>query len=292
MEKETNATTPAKRSGLSVAGFICSLFGFITCGITSIIGLILSIIGLNDSKKKGQTDGLAIAGIVISAIPIVLFVLIIFIVATGNDVEVADFSNMTKEEAQKWCDDNDANCTITEEYSDTVAENMFIDQEKEAGTTVKSYEIIRIKYSKGKAPEGTKTNNEKENTKQPTKSAEEIKSEYISACESINYKDIARQPDSYKGKKAKFRGKVLQVKEGTFDSNKITLLVNVTEGEYGLWDDTVLVTYKYKEGENKILDDDIINMYGTIEGTESYVSVLGAKITIPSMTAKYIDIEQ
>lgn len=127
---------------------------------------------------------------------------------------------------------------------------------------------------------------------EPKKSPEEIRTEFVNECESFNYKDIARQPESFKGKKGKFRGKVIQVREGTFDSNSITLRVNVTEGNYGLWEDTVYVTYKYKDGENKILEDDIINMYGIIEGTESYVSVLGSKITIPSMNAKYIDLEQ
>lgn len=77
MGENNNTTKPVKRSGLVTAGFICSLFGFLTCGITSIIGLILSIIGLEDSKKSGKKDGLAIAGIVISVIPIAIIGLLI-----------------------------------------------------------------------------------------------------------------------------------------------------------------------------------------------------------------------
>ena len=111
-------------------------------------------------------------------------------------------------------------------------------------------------------------------------------------CTIYNYKDIARQPDQFKGKKAIFRGKVIQVSEGIINSKKVELRVNVTQDEYGFWDDTVYVTYTYKDGEPKILEDDIIDMYGTIEGTTTYISVLGAKITIPSFKAKYIDIVQ
>lgn len=67
-KKENNETLPRKANSLSIAGFVCSLCGLITCGITSIIGLILSIIGLSNSKKEGKQDGLAIAGIVISTL--------------------------------------------------------------------------------------------------------------------------------------------------------------------------------------------------------------------------------
>ena len=81
MAENTNTTAPVKKSSLSTAGFVCSLCGFVTCGITSIIGLILSIIGLSQSKKNGQSDGLAIAGIVIGALPLVGVLLIL---ATGG----------------------------------------------------------------------------------------------------------------------------------------------------------------------------------------------------------------
>ena len=69
----------------------------------------------------------------------------------------------------------------------------------------------------------------------------------------------------------------------------ITLRVDVTEGEYGIWDDTIYVDYEYKdENESKILEDDIITLYGEFIGEKSYTSVLGAKITLPHINAKYI----
>ena len=91
-----------KKNGLSVAGFVCALCGFLTCGITSVVGLILSIIGLSNSKKEGQTDGLAIAGIVISAIPLVILVIAL---ATGagsstDTTNKVDDDNTTTEKAE------------------------------------------------------------------------------------------------------------------------------------------------------------------------------------------------
>lgn len=41
---------------IALAGFICSVCGFITCGLSSIVGVVLSLIGLNKSKKVMVKD--------------------------------------------------------------------------------------------------------------------------------------------------------------------------------------------------------------------------------------------
>lgn len=293
----TNTVTKKYKNNNSTTGLILSICGIPTCGILSIIGLVFSIKGLSESKKQGKRDAIGTLGIIISGMYLFCIVILIYGVITAKDIEVVDFSTITREEATKWCEKQDANCSFLEEYSDTVEKGKFISQSKEKETTIKSYEEIEIVYSKGikeDNDENKENNNSSDSTKETKqkKSTEEIKNEYKASCQDYGYKDIARQPDEYKGKKAKFRGKVIQVSESYWDSKKVTLRVDVTEGEYGFWDDTVYVTYKYKDGESKILEDDIINMYGTIEGTETYVSVLGAKVTIPSFKAKYIELEQ
>ena len=64
-------------NGFAVTGFVLSLISILCCGGTSFLGLIFSIIGLvNANKSDGNGKGLAIAGIVISAI--MLLVLIAF----------------------------------------------------------------------------------------------------------------------------------------------------------------------------------------------------------------------
>ena len=63
-------------NGLCLAGFITSLVSVVLAGTTALISLILSIIGLSSAKKKNQGGrGLAIAGIIISAVLMALFVL-------------------------------------------------------------------------------------------------------------------------------------------------------------------------------------------------------------------------
>ena len=65
----------AKTSGLAIASLILAVCGFFTCGLTAIVGLILGIVGLCAIRKRAEQlkgQGLAIAGVVVSAICIVL----------------------------------------------------------------------------------------------------------------------------------------------------------------------------------------------------------------------------
>jgi len=112
------------------------------------------------------------------------------------------------------------------------------------------------------------------------------KDEFIASAQEYNYKDIERNPDQYKGKPAVFRGKVIQVAEGSFN----TVVYRVaTKGDF---DDVVYVTYKRQEGEPRVLENDIVEIYGDLEGVTTYTSVLGGNITIPSVKARYIIINE
>ena len=51
-------------------------------------------------------------------------------------------------------------------------------------------------------------------------------------------------------------------------------------------------TYKYSdENESKILEDDIVTIYGICKGDKTYTSVLGSNVTIPSIEVKYWDLK-
>ncbi len=115
-------------------------------------------------------------------------------------------------------------------------------------------------------------------------------SEYKAAAGSYTYKEIARNPSDYIGKKAVFVGKVIQLME----SGKIVALrVNVTKGSYGIYSDTIYVNYiKKDENEARILEDDIIKIYGECDGIKTYTSTMGGEISIPQINMKYHQIIQ
>ena len=98
----------------------------------------------------------------------------------------------------------------------------------------------------------------------------------------ITYNQLARTPDDYKGKKVKFYGKVVQVIEDD-DAVQIRLAVN---GDY----DTILFgEYATSTVSSRVLEDDMITIYGTSVGTISYQSTMGGKITIPGVYIEKID---
>jgi len=112
--------------------------------------------------------------------------------------------------------------------------------------------------------------------------------EYIASCETYAYADMARNPDTYKGKPSVFTGKVIQVME---KGKNVAYRVNVTQSGYS-WSDTVYVDYvRSSDTESRVLDDDIITMYGNLNGIKSYKSALGATISIPWVIAYYLEID-
>ncbi|MFQ6228983.1 DUF4190 domain-containing protein [Nocardia sp. NPDC002869] len=81
---------PANRgtNGLAIASLVTSLAGFATCGATSIVGIILGVISLNQIRDSGQEGrGMALAGIWIGvgliALGLIWFVVMIVVSAAG-----------------------------------------------------------------------------------------------------------------------------------------------------------------------------------------------------------------
>ena len=110
---------------------------------------------------------------------------------------------------------------------------------------------------------------------------EASKAEYSS---DYSYNTIARDAESYKDTKVKFRGKVLQ--EGSFGIDGMNYIRFAVDSNY----DTVLfVTYTTDQVSGRILEDDILTIYGTVVGDYSYETVMGATVTLPWVLTQIID---
>ena len=65
------APVEAKTSGLAITSLVLGILGLVSCGVTSLVGLILGIIALAKIKASGgrlSGNGLAIAGICVSGV--------------------------------------------------------------------------------------------------------------------------------------------------------------------------------------------------------------------------------
>lgn len=114
----------------------------------------------------------------------------------------------------------------------------------------------------------------------------ESSSEYKSKCEYVDYEVLARNPNKYAGKYLKETGKVIQVMDIT---GGVMIRMNVTEDEYGFWNDTVVVVLVLEKNDDRILEDDIITIYGKCYGLYTYETVLGTNISLPRIDARYYE---
>lgn len=102
---------------------------------------------------------------------------------------------------------------------------------------------------------------------------------------SIEYDDLFRNNEQHTGKVVRFVGQVLEYGDQICllcDNPGHFLRVGVTPLGYGVYDDPIYVLY---EDDQRFLEDDIVTIWGTVDGLESYIAVLGNEITIPRIQA-------
>lgn len=98
----------------------------------------------------------------------------------------------------------------------------------------------------------------------------------------ITYDQLARNPEKYQGEKVKFKGKVVQLIEGD-DEIQIRLAINSD------YDKILYCGYDPSIVSSRVLEDDIITIYGISVGTISYDSTMSGRITIPAAYVEKID---
>ncbi len=117
-------------------------------------------------------------------------------------------------------------------------------------------------------------------TPTPTLSIEQIKSQ----ARSISFASLMRNSDEYTNSLVYFRGSVVQVQN--IDGNNYYLRINTKPDPYlGYMDDTIYVDYT----GNRLLEDDIVDVWGRFVGLKSYTAVLGNEITLPEINALHVE---
>ena len=124
----------------------------------------------------------------------------------------------------------------------------------------------------------------------PTLSARSDLDSAVAQAVTIDYDDLFRNNEDHIGKVVRYVGEVVQVQENSCvlcEEPSYTLRIAVTEGSYGLWDDPIWVDYT---GAERFLEDDIVTVWGIVEGLQKYTAVLGNQITVPQVKALEIQL--
>lgn len=135
-----------------------------------------------------------------------------------------------------------------------------------------------------------KEENEKKIAEEEAKKEQE-EADFKASCQTYTFEQMARNPDNFKGTNVKVTGEVIQA---LYSNGSVDLRVNITkEGIYSTYyTDTIYVVYYPEAGEDKILEDDIITIYGTSQGEYTYTSAIGTQVTLPLIQAKYIELNK
>lgn len=207
---------------------------------------------------------------------VTVIMLSLSVVACSSGVSSGDYRNIVAEKESLAAELE----SVSKEYSD-YKESMS-EYEGLAAAEARAREIEAESIAESKAKE--------EEESIATEQAEQEAREKAGYDTGISYIQLARNPDNYKGQKVKFEGEVLQVME-VGKENQIRLAVHKNQyGEYGP-DEVLYCGYDPSIISYRLLERDIITIYGTANGLFSYEAVSGATITLPAVWIDKIELE-
>lgn len=184
-----------------------------------------------------------------------------------------------------WLSGCGAGVTL-EEYESVVSERNALQQEYNAyRESMQEYEELSVAEAQARKIEADRLI-EEERLAEESRAAEEAaqrEAEEKAGYETgITYDQLARTPDEYEGKLVKFVGRVIQVIEGE-DIVQIRFAVDEN------YDEIIFCEYEKDIVNSRVLENDLITIYGTSYGLYSYESTMGGQITVPAVVIDKID---
>ena len=99
----------------------------------------------------------------------------------------------------------------------------------------------------------------------------------------ITYDTLVRTPDEHIGNKVTLSGEIVQVIEGD-DASQYRMAVDQD------YDKMVLIEVSTDQLSSRILENDLITIYGVSQGTVDYESTIGGTITVPAITVDKFEV--
>ncbi len=104
----------------------------------------------------------------------------------------------------------------------------------------------------------------------------------------ITYDDLSRNPSDYEEKKVKFTGEVLQVTEV---GSEVQIRLATKPASYGGYnDDVIYVFFDSSLIASRLLEDDIITIYGVSKNLYTYETIMGGSVTLPLIQVDNVEI--
>jgi len=100
-----------------------------------------------------------------------------------------------------------------------------------------------------------------------------------SQAKTISFKQLDKDPDSFKGTLVKFTGQIVEISES---NGKGYMRLAVTKTSYG-WSSADIIWVGY-EGHIDAVTDDVVNVYGPVYGAFTYTSQANYTITVPRIS--------
>ena len=107
--------------------------------------------------------------------------------------------------------------------------------------------------------------------------------DFKAEASSIDYDQLAKNPEAYRGEKVVYTGQIFQIQE---EEGFGFMLLSVTDEGYGFWTDNIWVNFTEPIAA---AEEDVVTVYGKMTGSEEYETQIGGSTYVPRMNAKYID---
>lgn len=116
--------------------------------------------------------------------------------------------------------------------------------------------------------------------------------DYKAECQSVDYKELCRYPEKYEGTKIVVKVKVSQIIDANFSGSEKAWRTYTDNSGYGFYADDEYYMLDKRGGDAvKILEDDIITVYGEFTGLEKITRALTSTTDeLPRIEVKYADL--
>ena len=116
---------------------------------------------------------------------------------------------------------------------------------------------------------------------------------YKAQCRQMDYKELCRHPDKYKGTKVTVKVRVAQIVDANIFGTRKAWRTYSDNSGYGFYDDEYYMLDKRVSNDVKVLTDDIVVVYGEFTGLETVTRALtGTTDELPRIEVRFADLAE